>query len=420
MKAYESHPKFPSKLRECTNYAVREIKKVCRDIGPRVSGEEAERKAQAYVAQSMARVSDTVESESFAVHPKAFMAWVAIDGTLMLISVLFCLLALLHVYEPLQTVFSAAALVCTVVSIVLIVTEFLLYKPFLDPIYPKREACNVACTRKAAGETKRRIVFCGHIDSANEWRYTYLGGGKLLKTVIYAGVGSLFVSLAVNIASFFALPEAARWILAAVQCLEVIPFTAVLFFTNRKSAVDGANDNLTGVFASMAVLHYLAANGIRFENTEVVALSTACEEAGLRGAKAYAKKHLPDTEDIETLVIATDTLRDFEHMCIYNKDMTGTVKLDEQGAKLMQKASENAEHPLPFASVSFGSSDAAAMQQGGMRAVTLAAMDPTPARYYHTRLDNADNLDVKTVETGIRILLEAAFLFDEQGLRDTY
>lgn len=420
MKACESHSKFPSKLRECTNYAVREIKKVCRDIGPRESGEEAERKAQAYVAESMARVADTVESESFTVHPKAFMAWVVIDGTLMLASVLLCLLALLHVYEPLQTVFSAAALVCTVISIVLIVTEFLLYKPFLDPIYPKRETCNVACTRKAAGETKRRIVLCGHIDSANEWRYTYLGGGKLLKTVIYAGVGSLLISLVINAASFFALPEAARWISVAVQCLEAIPFAAVLFFTNRKLAVEGANDNLTGVFASMAVLRYLAANDIRFENTEVVALSTACEEAGLRGAKAYVNKHLPDAEHVETLFVATDTLRDYAHMCIYNKDMSGTVKLDAQGAALMQKASENAEHPLPLAVVSFGSSDAAAIQQGGMRAIALAAMDPTPARYYHTRLDTADNLDVKTVETGIRILLEATFLFDEQGLRDAY
>ena len=67
-----------------------------------------------------------------------------------------------------------------------------------------------------------------------------------------------------------------------------------------------------------------------------------------------------------------------------------------------------------------GSSDAAAIQQGGMKAVALAAMDPTPARYYHTRGDTAENLDPKTVEAGIDILLETAFLFDSEGLKDKY
>ena len=45
MKASESNPNYPSKVREMTNYTIREIKKVCKDIGPRPSGEENERKA---------------------------------------------------------------------------------------------------------------------------------------------------------------------------------------------------------------------------------------------------------------------------------------------------------------------------------------------------------------------------------------
>ncbi len=40
MKASESNPNYPSKVREMTNYTIREIKKVCKDIGPRPSGEE--------------------------------------------------------------------------------------------------------------------------------------------------------------------------------------------------------------------------------------------------------------------------------------------------------------------------------------------------------------------------------------------
>jgi Zn-dependent M28 family amino/carboxypeptidase len=145
----------------------------------------------------------------------------------------------------------------------------------------------------------------------------------------------------------------------------------------------------------------------------------ACEEAGLRGAKEYVKKHCGE-DDVETVFVGTDTLRDFDDMGVYNKDMTGTVKLDKQAAAMVKHASDIAGYNLPYSSVFFGSSDAAAIQQGGMKAVALAAMDPTPARYYHTRGDTADNLDPKTIEAGINILLETAFLYDSEGLKDEY
>ena len=107
-------------------------------------------------------------------------------------------------------------------------------------------------------------------------------------------------------------------------------------------------------------------------------------------------------------------------MSIYNKDMSGTVKLDSQAAAMLKKASENAGLNLDYAKVFFGASDAAAAQQGGIKAAALCAMDPAPAKYYHTREDTPDNLDLKTVEAGLNVLLETAFLYDEQGLKDNY
>lgn len=426
MKASESNANYPSRLREMTNYAVREVRKVCKEIGPRESGEESERKAQAYVAESMKGVCDSVETEEFEVHPKAFMSWVVIDSTLMLISVVCLLFKLINpfaaynwtFYHNLTSALGVVAIVCTVISIVLLVAEFLFYKQFIDPIMPKRKTCNVVCTRKAAGETKRRIVIGGHIDSAYEWRYTNLGGAKLLTTMIILGIGSIVINLVLDILAFFNVPSWLNIVIIALAAFTVIPFIMCLFFLNWKLVVPGANDNLTGVFASMAVIRYMQANDIRFENTDVIALSTACEEAGLRGAKAFAKAHADD--GVETICIAVDTLRDFDYMGVYNKDMTGTVKLDKQVAAMLKKASENAGLNLDYANVFFGSSDAAAFQQGGLKSAALAAMDPAPARYYHTRRDTPDNLDLKTVEAGINVLLEAAFLYDEKGLCDEY
>ena len=51
-----------------------------------------------------------------------------------------------------------------------------------------------------------------------------------------------------------------------------------------------------------------------------------------------------------------------------------------------------------------------------MKAAAFAAMDPAPARYYHTRLDTHENLDLKTIEAGVDICLETMFLYDEKGL----
>ena len=107
-------------------------------------------------------------------------------------------------------------------------------------------------------------------------------------------------------------------------------------------------------------------------------------------------------------------------MAIYSRDMTGTVKNDIRVCRLMKKAGDNVGLDLPFKSVFFGSSDAAAISQAGIPGATFAAMDPTPARYYHTRLDTEDNLDLRTMEAGLDLSLETTYLFDQEGLKENY
>ena len=422
MKAKESNAHFDSKVRECSNFTVREIKKICKEIGPRPAGEENEQKAQDYVENLMGGIADTVQRESFDVHPKAFMSWVMIDGIGMIIASVLMILAHLNVIPQASGAFRVAAIVISAVAVILLLAEFLFYKEFIDFLFPKRTSSNVICTRKAAGETKRRIIFAGHIDSAYEWRFTHLGGGKFLVTMIILGIGSLVLTLIMAVLSMFIDNGVPAIVMTVVQALTIPAFIAVLFFMNWKVCVMGANDNLTGVMASMAVIKYLNDNNIRFENTEVVAVSTGCEECGLRGAKAFAEAHAKEyaADGTETVFMAVDTLHDYDYLGVYNKDMSGLVKLDEKAAKMARKATEICGLDIPFATVSFGSSDAAAGQQGGIKSVALAAMDPTPARYYHTREDTADILDMKTIETGLKIMLETAFLFDEQGLCDKY
>lgn len=413
MKAQDSVKNYPSALREMTNFSVRGIKKICKDVGPRPAGSEQEHEAQKLMAAELDGACDKVEIEPFDVHPGAFLGWILTDGIMMIAAIVLFFFGM-----------SAIALALCALSLIFAIVEFLLYKKLLDPFFPKKTSHNVVAVRKPKGEVRRRIIFSGHADSANEWRFTYYGGSKLLVPIIGLSFVGILLGLVLGIwavaagHAFSAADSGALNIMRYVFLAWIpILFTA-LFFENKKRPVMGANDDLTGCFISMAVVKYMQQHDIRFENTEVWVVLTGSEEAGLRGAKEFCKAHKNELSDVETVFVGLDTIRDYDFAAIYSRDLTGTVKNDAGACALVKEAAKQTGLDLPYKSVFFGATDAAAVTQAGMKAVSVAAMDPAPAKYYHTRLDTADNLDIKTVEAVLGVALETAFLFDEKGLSD--
>ncbi len=410
MKANESVKNYASSLRMYTNYTVREIKKICKNIGPRIAGSEQEYEAHKYIAKEMETCCDEVAVEDFKLAPEAFMSWVRIDGALVILSVLFTLLGLAPV-----------ALALTALALVFLFCEFLMYWEFYDFLFPKKTSHNAIGVRKASGEAKQRIIFSGHVDSSHEWTYTHLGGAPLLFAVGGYGVVSMLYVLVSSILITFDIgsPEVLE-ILKYIQIACIPGGILVMFFVNFKRTVEGANDNLTGTMSSVAIMKYLEDNNIRFENTEVVAMAAGSEESGLRGSRAYVKRHIDELKEIPTVFIGLETFRDYDSIAIYARDMTGTVKMDPRVCSLVKKGGELAGMDLPYSSVYVGASDGAAVQKLGVPAVTLAAMDPGPPRYYHTRGDVAENMDMKTVEKCLDIVLQTLFVYDEEGLKDKY
>lgn len=413
MKAQDSVKNYPSALREMTNFSVRGIKKICKDVGPRPAGSEQEHEAQKLMVAELDGACDKVEIEPFDVHPGAFLGWILTDGIMMIAAIVLFFFGM-----------SAIALALCALSLIFAIVEFLLYKKLLDPFFPKKTSHNVVAVRKPKGEVRRRIIFSGHADSANEWRFTYYGGSKLLVPIIGLSFVGILLGLVLGIwavaagHAFSAADSGALNVMRYVFLAWIpILFTA-LFFENKKRPVMGANDDLTGCFISMAVVKYMQQHDIRFENTEVWVVLTGSEEAGLRGAKAFCKAHKNELSDVETVFVGLDTIRDYDFAAVYSRDLTGTVKNDACACALVKEAAKQTGLDLPYKSVFFGATDAAAVTQAGMKAVSVAAMDPAPAKYYHTRLDTADNLDIKTVEAVLGVALETAFLFDEKGLSD--
>ncbi len=402
-------------LDSCTDYAIETITEICDKIGPREAGSEAERKSQEYWAKEMKKYADKVETEDFEVHPHAFMAWVIVDAVLVLLGLVFYFLKL-----PIVT------LIATILAFVCMAAEFLFYKPFLDPLFKKKTSCNVIGRRAPTGEVKQRIIFSGHTDSSWEWHFTYLGTHIFLKLMLIPAVVGLFVVTAAALAAVItagptALPaEGFAKILGYVQLAFIPFFLGLFFFIKWDEIVPGANDNLTGCAGSVAILKYLEDNDIRFENTEVVAMTSGCEEAGLRGSTAYAKRHKEELLEVPTVFYGLETFTDYDDFAIYNRDMTFMVKNDERVCALMKAGAKKAGRDLKYEAVFLGASDAAAVSREGIPAATLAGMNPNPPRYYHTRLDNTDALVPKSIRFGIDTALQSLFIFDEQGLKKEY
>ena len=403
---------FRKQLGNCTKYTVDSIKHVCKTYGPRPCGDESEKKAQEYMVESLKEYADSVSRETFDVHPDAFMSFVPIAGTCVLGATACNLLGAFK-----NKKISAASFGLIGAGISGIVGEFVLYKEMLDPFFKKKESGNVIAVRKAKGETKRRIILAGHTDSAPEWTYTYKLGSNGVTTVAGYAVGGLLYTL---ITSGIILGTKNKTLAKALSLgqLAFVPAYALLYkFTDSKNYVEGANDNLTGCYISAAVLKFLEDNDIRFENTEVIAALVGGEEAGLRGSKAYFKAHPEIGNDgVETMFFSIDTIRDEDYMMIYDKDMTGMVENDPKASLLVQKAAKKCGCDVPMGPIPLGATDAAAASQAGVPAASFVAMDSTPARYYHTRLDSGDNLVPETIEKTIEITLQTVFDFDENGL----
>lgn len=397
-----------------TDYMVKKITDICEKIGPRAPGSKEEYAAQQSMGEDLKKWSDDVSFEEFIVHRQAFMGFIPFTVAMAILA------TILYFSYPL------VGFILTILGFIPLVLEFLMYKQFVDPLFIGHASHNLIATRKPTGETKKRIIFVGHSDSQYEWILNYKLGGTGMKLFLIPAVVGLIICCIASIVKFIVLEfkgvesagvETFFLVVGIFLCIFVVPYIGFLFFQSYTKSVPGANDNLSGCLAVMSVLKLMDEADARFENTEVRVILSGSEEAGLRGAKAYAKAHEKELKEIETVVIACDTMRDLKDMAVYDRDLSGTLKHDKQAKELVKKAALNCGLDIPYASIYLGACDAAAFTQKGIKATGFAAMDPTPPRYYHTRLDTPDTLVPEALKVGAEVLLETAFLYDAEGLK---
>lgn len=396
-------------------YTCDSIKTLIEKIGPRAPGSPEEFAAQQHMADDLKQWADEVNIEEFKVHRQAFMGFIPFTVLMGLLSVL-----MFWLNKPL------VGFILVILGAIPMIPEFVMYKKFIDPLFPSQTSHNVYAVRKPKGEVKKRIILVGHSDSQYEWTLNYLLGGVGMKLVLIPAVVGFIVSGVANLVKWILMYKEVEIVGGVATFLTVVGVALIvfalfmigfLFFQNPFKSVPGANDNLTGCYVAMSVLKQLDEAGIRFDNTEVCVMLSGSEEAGLRGAKVFAKAHKDEFIETETVAIALDTFRDLETLAVYDRDLSGTLKHDAQVKKMVKDAGTNCGLNLTYESIYIGGSDAAAFTQEGIKATGFAAMDPTPPRYYHTRLDSWDLLVPEAIQTGIEVILETVCMYDEVGLQ---
>ena len=408
-------------------YMMDGTRHVCETFKKRLPGSQSERDAQVFFKQELEGYADEVTMEDFTLHPHAFMGFMPIGAVFILTAIA------LYFFGGASVALAVLGTVLTVLTTLMFLFEFLFYQPMIDFLFPKRVSRNVYATRKPSGEVQRRIIFGGHTDAAWEWTYSWLGEKTGLAIAIFGAVYGMLAALAASVCNlvYLAAARAAQalpatkweggWLAWSILLLAAVPFAvAIMKFINYKVVVDGANDNISANYIAMSVLKEMAESGLRFGNTEVGCLITGSEEAGLRGARAFAKAHMEDLRDpnVETIYISLDTMREIEELRVCQFGCTGTVKNDLAVGDLLRDAGRACGVELPGTELYPGALDSEAWSQLGLRATGFSGVSHEARRYYHTRSDTPDNMDPDCLALSLNICKEAARIFDKDGMQE--
>lgn len=177
-----------------------------------------------------------------------------------------------------------------------------------------------------------------------------------------------------------------------------LSFGSAAAFANigRSSVVPGANDNLSGVAALIAVAQALAK--ATPDDIRMIFLSAGAEESFEEGSQAFLRRHAAALPSDGTQVIAVDSVGSPYLLLVEGEGMLQRIAYDAGLKDTIEAAAHAAAIPIVREHwLSFGS-DALAGLRAGYRSVLVASFDELklPANY-HWPTDVPDNVDFDTV-----------------------
>lgn len=385
-----------------TDYMYNLIDKVMKDIGPRESCSEKEKELGRLFAREIEPACERVETEAFTCSPTAFM------GFFPYLVLIFIAGVVLYFFLP------PVSLVLGIVGGAILFFEVVRYRELIDPVYPRREGENVVGSVKPRSEVRKRVIVSAHLDSAYEFKIWYwfknfsapLMGTGFLAVALLVGF-----SLARTIAEPVGLPQATAFKILGIVLIALSPVVILFAFWHTKDVVPGAMDNMAGTAVVAGLGKYLkdARDGVEFfpESTEVVLLGLSSEEAGLRGAKRYAARHLEECKALPTHAIFLDNVCDERYFTVFRKELFMGAKMDPYLVDLAQDAAKKNGFDINPGVVPVGASDASAFAQAGIPCVSMILCDSKRlAPNYHTRYDTIENVRPQSLTVALQTVID--------------
>ncbi len=395
MKAKDSVKNYDSKIREYVNYSYRQSKNACKNYGSRPAGGEKEKELQNHLVSELETCADSVKKESFRFSKTTALSENLFTVILLSLAVILVILECFGVF-PEDTIPAILTAVFVIAGVANIFTGFT-----RKLISGKGESENIFAVRKADKEATKRLILVANSDSAKKQKFSAL-------PFMFVTVAGFILTIAVMFISayfdLFTTVPSLRF--ASLALILFIPVALIPVFADSKEFSDGASKNLSGAFSSIAVLKYLKDNSIEMPSLEICVLITSAHEYDSAGAKAFANAHSGEFKDIPTICVNLDSVA-----CEEKNLGIITGKNSEKSSDFIRLGAEDTETEIGASSLQGKYlPDSSALSASGFDACALTALPEN-----HTKMpDTFEDMKVKTIETALKAVVSAVFLYEEQ------
>jgi hypothetical protein len=285
----------------------------------------------------------------------------------------------------------AAALVATILVSALLEMNFT-NNP-LRWVLPKGRSQNVIAVVPPSGETRRRAVLVGHLDTH---RTPFLFGSParlrlfaVLSPLGFGGIavlGGLFAAGAVWQEPVLYYASLAP----TVVLLLVLPMLVQSDFTPYTA---GANDNASGAAAVLSLAERLKETPL--SNTEVWTVNTGCEEVGCYGADAFVREHRQRLDGACFISLDSVASSGSGPCYITHEGMTKRYRSDPRLLSLARQiAADRPELGAYAESMSIGYTEGAIGIKHGLPSITFVNLRPDGVLpYWHRPDDTVEHVD---------------------------
>lgn len=383
--------------------------------GPRPTGTQSCLQAADGIADNLKQTCDSAGQESFTLHPDAVFMMSRIVALSYIAAVALLVLGGAFSYI-------AAALCLTVILYVWI--GYVRCGTFFDPLFKRAQGCNVTGVIEPAGEVRQQVLIGGYHDSPYVFNFLahhekWAGVRFLLGAVSYLYIA--VISIAGTIFNIFMGMWALRGVGLVIAIAGLVFAFPLYFFISRKPS-PGAGDNLNASSMAVQIARYFATQrdaGRPLQHTRLIALSTDGEEAGQKGALAYATRHLDELKSIPAYVFAIDSVYRLHDLMLITSDQHGTTPLSSDMTRECYEIATALDIPVKRKALPLGGggTDAAVFAKAGISAASLIGVSTSmmsEGYIYHTERDTVEAIEPAVVEAVLEIAVNYILQKDAQ------